>query len=104
MSATEFLRNVSAEEIRKASDDSDTAEDAARGAVMSGPEFIERMAKRLETDYPGLHQRITEIVEGQQDVGNPQLFLVGVWAGATMLAHDITIAAELNDVMRQFGD
>jgi hypothetical protein len=104
MSATEFLRDITAVEIRKVSDDTDEAEDAARGRTMTGPEYINRMDVRLEQYYPELHQRIREFVEGQKEAGNPELFLIGVWAGATMFAHDITIMAEVHDARQQLSD
>ena len=103
MSTSEFLRNVTAEEIKTASDNSDTAEDAARGEMLSPQEFINRMDFRLARDYPGLHQRIMEFVEGQKETGSPDVFVMGVWAGATMCAHDITIAAEVHDVQQMLG-
>jgi hypothetical protein len=103
MSATEFLRNVTSEDIKKASDESDEAEDAARGQTMSPQDYIQRLDDRLEQDYPGIHKRIKEFVQGEQEAGNPSSFLLGVWAGATMCAHDITVAAEIYDAEKQFG-
>ncbi len=104
MSTSEFLRNVTSDEIRNASDNSDTAEDAAHGEMLSGKEYIDRMDARLARDYPGLHQRIMEFVEGQQETDSPDVFVMGVWAGATMCAHDITIAAEVHDVQQMLGE
>lgn len=103
MLASEFLRKVTADEIKKASDDSDAAEDASRGERLDGTDFISRMNVRLQRDYPGLFERIEQFVEGQSHMVASEEFLLGMWAGATMLAHDVTIAAEVHDANQMLG-
>lgn len=104
MSASEFLRKVSAAEIKQASDDSDRAEDEANGKTLEPSQFIERMGSRLANSYPGLYERIQDFVEGQHAISSDRAFVMGVMAGALMMAHDITIAAEVHDANAMFQD
>lgn len=97
MSASEFLRNITAEEIKEVSDSSDEVEKGANGEALSPQAYIARMGDKLAQDYPGLYERIRLLGQELKQASANENFVVGVMAGAIMLAHEITITAEVHD-------
>lgn len=85
MSATEFFRSITADEIERASSASDSAEDAAAGGLILGTDYIDRLDYRLRDTYPALYERIRSYIDELQASGesNPAFFM-GIFAGSTM--------------------
>ena len=103
MSASNFLRNVTAEEIKNICGDSDEVEDAANGKALTPQAHIVRMGDKLAQDYPGLYERIRVLGQEYKKLSSNDAFVAGVMAGAIMLAHEITITAEVHESNEMLG-
>ena len=105
MKAVEFFRSITEAQIDRASEQSDLVEDMAAGGRVGGEDYIDRMDFRLRDTYPAVYERIRSYLEQMQAGGesNPA-FLMGVFAGATMLGHDLTVTAETVEMQSLLDD
>lgn len=98
MSADDFLRGLSTEQMQIASDAFDEVEDAANGSELRQSAYTDRLNARLARDYPAIHARVQELLALHKAINTDEAFLTGIWTGATMIAHEITIVSEIDAV------